>query len=116
MENIYAMMERVDFLNEIMEKERKKAALQLQDELGAFVAHYGYACTGECPCTGHKYVLLRKGRILRKKEKDDGGETIEVNSLSIEEMEFLRGFMVDVINHDLQAIEEDIDRYKNLCL
>lgn len=45
MENIYAMLARVDFLDEIRENEKRKAAEQLQAEICAFVAHYGYAST-----------------------------------------------------------------------
>ena len=114
MENIYAMLERVDFLNEIRENERRTAAEKLYKEVCAFVAHYGYACTSECPSTWRTYVLLNDGLILRKKEDDDEGETLEVNSLSLGEMEFLHGFMVESINHDSEYIKDEIERYIDL--
>ena len=76
MKNIYAMLKRVDFLNEVRESERIKAAETLHNELCAFVAHYGYACTEECPYTCLTYTLLREGLILRKKEEDDAGKPL----------------------------------------
>ena len=113
MANIYAMLARVDFIDEIRETERTKAAEALQNELCAFVAHYGYANTGQCTSTGHTYVMLREGLILRKKEED--GETVTTKDLSIEEMEFLKKFMVDTLNNDSQYIEDEIEKYIDLC-
>ena len=117
MTNIFDMIARVDLLNEIRENEIAKAAVQLQAEIDAFVAHYGYAYTGRCPITGHTYALLRDGLILRKKEddNDDEGETVTIKDISLEEMEFLRGFMVECIHYDSKYIEDDIDRYIDLC-
>ena len=117
MENIYAMLERVDFLDEVRETERKKAAEQLHAEIATFVAHYGYASTDECTITWRTYVLLSDGAfVLRKKDEEDEGESVTIRDLSIEEMEFIRKFMVDTINHDLQYLEDEIERYTNLCL
>ena len=113
MENIYAMLERIDFLDEVRENERKKAASNLLNEVCAFVAHYGYVCAGECRCTRCTYTILREGLILRKKEEDEG-ETLEVNSLSLGEMEFIHGFMVESINHDSEYIKDEIERYIDL--
>ena len=113
MENIYAMLERIEFLDEVRENERRTAAETLRNEVCAFVAHYGYASTSECRCTRCKYVLLNDGLILRKKG-DDEGETLEVNSLSLGEMEFLHGFMVESINHDSEYIKDEIERYIDL--
>lgn len=115
MENIYAMLARVDFLDEIRENEKRKAAEQLQAEICAFVAHYGYASTDKCPSTWRTYVLLGEGLILRKKEEDDEGEEVEVRNLSLVEMEFLHEFMIDTLNNDLQGQEDEIDRYIDLC-
>ena len=114
MENIYAMLSRVDFLDEVRETERISAAERLHNEICAFVAHYGYASTDECPSTGCSYSLLRDGLILRKKEEE--GESVTIRDLSIEEMEFIRKFMVDTINRDSQYIDDEIGRYQNLCL
>ena len=117
MVNIFNMMARVDFLDEIREVERKKAAIQLQEEIRAFVTHYGQASTDTCPSTGHLYVLLRDGNVLiRKDDEDDNMEEFEVGNLSLIGMEFIKKFMVDTLNHDLQYLEEEIDRYTNLCL
>ena len=117
MVNIFNMIERVNFLDEIRETERKKAAVQLQEEIRIFVAHYGQASTDECPSTWHLYVLLCNGNVLiRKDDEDDNMEEFEVGNLSLVEMEFIRKFMVDTINHDLQYIDDEIDRYQNLYL
>ena len=115
MKNIYAMLAKVKSLDEIRENERANAAEMLQKEILAFTAHYGYACTEECPCTWLTYTLSREGLILRKKEEDDPGEAFQVKDLSIAEMEFIREFMVECINHDSQYIEDEIKRYINLC-
>lgn len=116
MENIYAMLARVNFLYEVRENERKAAAKVLHHEIEAFTANYGYACTDECPCTKCTYVLMRDGLILRKagKDEEEVGETIEIETLSIEEMEFLKRFMVDTINNDIQYQEDEIDKYIDL--
>ena len=118
MENIYAMLARVDFLDEIRENERKKAAVQLQEEMRAFVTHYGQASTDTYPSTGHLYVLLCNGNVLiRKDDEDDNMEEVEVGNLylSLVEMEFIREYMVDTLNRDSQYIEEEIGRYQKLC-
>ena len=93
MENIYAMLARIDFLDEVMENERKKAAKVLQDEMRTFVAHYGQV-----------YII----------RKDDECKEVELKDLSIEEIEFLRKFMVDTLNNDPQYQEDEIDRYIDL--
>ena len=111
MKNIYAMLSQVDFLDEIRKNERKAAAERLQKDICAFVAHYGKASTDEC-----SYVLLRDGNILIRKDDEDEGEEVGAENLSLEEMEFLRKFMVERINLDLQYQEDEIDRYTNLCL
>ena len=116
MENIYAMLKRVDFLNDVVESERIKAAEMLQKEIRAFTAHYGQASTDKCPSTWHLYVLLCDGNILIRKDEDDEGKEVEVINLSLQEMGFLREFMVDTINHNLQYQEGAIDRYTNICL
>ena len=116
MENIYAMLSRVDFLDEVRENERKAAAVQLQEEICAFVAHYGQTSTDECPSSSYLYVLLCNGNvILRTDDEDDNMEEFEVRNLSPVEMEFIKKFMVDTINHDLHSMEEEIDRYQNIC-
>ena len=79
------MLTRVDFLDEIRENEKKEAAERLHNELYAFVAHYGYA-----------------------------GKEVEVENLTLEEMEFLRKFIVDTLYNDLQYQEDEIDRYIDL--
>ena len=114
MKNIYAMLARVDFLDEIRENERKKAAESLKTEMCAFTSHYGEASTEECPYTWQTYVLLRDGSILRKREEDDEGETLNVDSLSLAEMEWIHQFMVESINHDLEFIENEIERFIDL--
>lgn len=115
MKNIYAMIERVNFLDEIREKERAKAAESLQKEMCAFVAHYGEASTDIHPSTWRTYVLLRDGIILRKKEDDDDeGETLQVNSLFLTEMEFIHNFMVDTLNRESKSMEDAIDRFIDL--
>ena len=114
MENIYAMLEEIEFLEAIKETEREKAAIQLQKEMCAFVAHFGYVCTDKCRCTWRTYVLLGDGIILRKKEEDEEGETLEVNSLSLGEMEFLHGFMVDTLNRESEYIKDAVERYIDL--
>lgn len=115
MENRYAMRARVDFLDEIREKEREKAAEVLQDEIATFVAHYGYASTERYTITWRTYVLLREGIILRKKE-DDEGKRVTIKDLSLAEMKFLKEFMVETLNNDIQYIEDEIDRYIDLYL
>ena len=114
MENIYAMLARIDFLDEIRENERKKAAFQLQNEMCAFVAHYGYASTDTLQCTGRTYVLLNGGLILRKKQEDEEGETITTKDISLAEMEFIHQFMVDTLNHDSEYLEDEIGRFIDL--
>ena len=84
MENIYAMLARIDFLDEVMENERKKAAKVLQDEMRTFVAHY-------------------------ENEKE-----VEVENLTLEEMEILHEYIVERINNDLQYLEDEIERYQDL--
>lgn len=116
MENIYAMLKRVDFLNDVVESERIKAAEVLQKEIRAFTAHYGQVSTDKCPSTWHLYVLLCDGNILIRKDEDDEGKEVEVINLSLQEMGFLREFMVDTINHNLQYQEGAINRYTNICL
>ena len=115
MANIDAMLARVDFLEDIREKERAKAAVQLQNEIATFVAHYGYVVTDECPSTCLTYVLGYDETILRKKEEDDAGEIVTTKDISISEMEFLHKFMKEVINNDSKYIEDEIDRYIDLC-
>ena len=114
MENIYAKLARVEFLDSIRENERKKAAETLQKKMCAFVAHYGYASTTECPCTWRTYVLLRDGLILRKKEDEEEGETLNVDSLSLMEMEFIHEFMVEYIDHETALLEDEIERFIDL--
>ena len=114
MKNIYAMLAKVKSLDEIRENERRKAAESLQKEMCAFVAHYGYANTGECPSTWRTYTLLNGGLILRKREEDDEGETLNVDSLSLAEMEWIHQFMVESINHDSEYISDEIDRFIDL--
>ena len=116
MVNIFNMLARVDFLDEIRENERRSAAKTLQAELCAFVAHYGQVSTDRCPSTWLLYGLMCNGSILIRKDDEDEGEEVEIKNLSLAEMEFLREFMVDTLNHDLQYQDEEIDRYKNLCL
>ena len=103
------MLSRVACLDEIREHERKAAAERLQKDICAFVAHYGQTFTDEC-----SYVLLREGNVLIRKDDEDEGEEVEVENLSFEEMEFLRKFMVEHINLDLQYQEDEIDRYIDL--
>ena len=114
MKNIYAMMTRVDFLDEIREDERTEAAKALQNWIETFVAHYGYASTDECPSTWRTYDLLREGLILRKKEDEEEGETITTKDLSLPEMEFLREYMEGIIVNDIQRMEDEIGRYQDL--
>ena len=114
MKNIYAMMTRVDVLDEIREYKRMEAAKALQNGIATFVAHYGYASTDKCPSTWRTYVLLREGLILRKKEDEEEGETITTKDLSLPEMEFLREYMEGVIVNDIQYQEDEIDRYIDL--
>ena len=115
MVNILNMLKRVASLNDIREDERKKAAEQLQAEIATFVAHYGQASTDECPSTWHFYVLLCNGNVLNIRNDDDPNmEEFEVGNLSLGEMEFIREFMVDTINHDIQCLEDEIGRYQDL--
>ena len=116
MKNIYAMLAKVKSLDEIRENERAKAAESLQKEIRAFTAHYGEASTDVCPCAWRTYVLLRDGIILRKKEDDDDeGETLQVNSLFLTEMEFIHNFMVDTLNRESESIKDAVERYIDLC-
>ena len=112
------MMTRVNFLDEIRENERMEAAKALQNAVCAFVAHYGYASTDKCPSTGRTYVLLRDGLILRKKEDEDEGEdegeSVEILHLSLPEMEFLKEYMENIINNDIQYQEDEIKRFIDL--
>ena len=110
MENIYAMLARVDSIDEISERQRAKAAEMLQNEVCTFVAHYGYASTDEYPSTWRTYTLLRDGLILRKREEDEG-ETITTKDLSLVEMGFIHEFMVDTFNRDSKYIEEEVERF-----
>ena len=114
MKNIYAMLAKVKSLDEIRANEKRNASAKFLHEMCAFVAHYGEAITDECPSTWRTYVLLRDESILRKKEDEEEGETIEVNSLSLVEMEFIHQFMVDTLNHDSEYIEDEIDRFIDL--
>ena len=119
MANVYSMIERVNFLNDVKEIKRKAAAEVLRKEVCAFVAHEGQSyTTNKCPRIWRLYVLLDDGNVIRKKEddNDDEGEVIEIKDLSIEEMEFIRGFIVDMLNYELQCAEDEIYRYTNLCL
>jgi hypothetical protein len=117
MVNIFNMIERVNFLDEIRETERKKAAEQLQKEVCAFVAHYGQVSTDECPSTWHLYVLLCNGNVLiRKDDEDDNMEEFKIENLSLVEMEFIREYMVDTLNRDSQYIDDEIERYIDLYL
>ena len=117
MENIYDIIEKIKSLDEIRENKRKEAAERLQREICAFVAHYGQVSTDECPSTWLKYVLLREGNVLiRKDDEDDNMEEFEVRNLSLVEMEFIRKFIVDTLNNDLQYQEDEIDRYIDLYL
>ena len=95
MENIYDMLARVDFLDEVRENERKEAAERLRNNLCAYIAHYG------------NVLIIRNG---------EEGEEVEVENLTLEEMESLHKFMVECINQDLQYQEEEIGRYQDLCL
>lgn len=81
------MLERVYSLDKIRETERKEAAKVLQKDYCAFVANYGHA-----------------------------GKEVEVENLTLEEMESLREFMVERINQDIQYQEDEIDRYIDLYL
>ena len=110
MENIYAMLARVDSLDEISERQRARAAEMLQNEVCTFVAHYGYASTDECPSTWRTYTLLRDGLILRKREEDEG-ETITTKDLSLVEMGFIHEFMFDTFYRDSKYIEEEVERF-----
>ena len=114
MENIYAMLARVDSFDKVSERQRAIAAEMLQNEVCIFVAHYGYASTDECPSTWRTYTLLRNGLILRKKEEDDERETIKVKDLSLVEMGFIFEFMVDTYNRDSKYLEEEVERFIDL--
>ena len=117
MVNIFDMLSRVDFLDEVRVNERKKAAEMLQNSVCAFVAHYGQVSTDACPSTCSTYVLLCNGNVLiRKDDEDDNMEEVEVFHLNIEEMEFLKKFIVDTLYNDLQYLEDEINRYQNICL
>ena len=116
MENIFDMIKRVDFLNDVRESKRMAAAEVLQKEMCAFVAHYGQVSTDECQSTWHLYVLLRNGNVLIRKENEDEEVEIEGKNLSIEEMKFLHEFMKETLYNDIQYQEDEIDRYTNICL
>ena len=118
MTNVYSMIERVNFLNDVKEIEKRKAAEVLRKEVCAFVAHEGQSyTTNKCPRIWRLYILLDDGNVIRKKEDDDAEEeVIEIKDLSIEEMEFLHNFIVDMLNYELQCAEDEIYRYKNFCL
>lgn len=116
MANVFDMLSRVDFLDEFRANERKKAAEMLQNEVCAFVAHYGYVCTERCTATLHTYVLTRDGLVRRmQNDEDEEYEEVEVENLSLVEMEFLHEFIVDTLNNDIQYQEDEIDRYIDLC-
>ena len=111
------MIERVNFLNDVKEIERKAAAEMMQKDVCAFVAHEGQSYTYDCPSTRCSYSLLCDGNVLiRKDDEDAEEEAIEVKDLSIEEMEILHEFMVYMLDTEIQYEEEEIDRYTNLCL
>ena len=116
MTKVHDMIERVNFLNDVKEIEKKAAAEMLQNEICAFVTHEGQSYTYDCPSTGCSYSLLCDGNILIKEDDDAEEEEIEVKDLSIEEMEILREFMVDMLDTEIKYEEEEIDRYTNLCL
>ena len=116
MAKVYDMIERVNFLNDVKEIEKKAAAEMLQNEMRAFVTHEGQSYTYDCPSTGCSYSLLCDGNILIKEDDDAEEEEIEVKDLSIEEMEILREFMVYMLDTEIKYEEEEIDRYTNLCL
>lgn len=114
MENIYAMIKRIDFLDSIKEREMEKAAEKLQKRVRTFAAYFGEKCTEECLYTWCKYVLQEDGSILRKKDEDDEGETLNVDSLSLMEMEFIHEFMVEYIDHETALLEDEIERFIDL--
>lgn len=116
MARVHDMIERVNFLNDVKEIEKKAAAEMLQSEMRAFVTHEGQSYTYDCPSTGCSYSLLCDGSILIKEDDDAEEEEIDVKDLSIEEMENLREFMVDMLDTEIKYEEEEIDRYTNLCL
>ena len=119
MENIYEIIEKINSLNDVKEIEKRKAAEVLRKEVCAFVAHEGQSCTtNKCPRIWRLYVLLDDGNVIRKKEDEssESEETIEIKDLSIEEMEFIHGFIVDILNYELQCAEDEIARYTNLWL
>lgn len=116
MENIYAMIERIESLNEIKEQKRIEAAKRLQREICAFVAHIGHSYVYECPYTGLSYELLDDGTILAKDEDSNKEQGIEVKDLYLEEMEHLHEHIVEVLSDELHLEEDEIGRYQNLCL
>ena len=115
MENIYAMIARVDFLDEVRENEKKKAAERLQEEMRIFVAHIGHSYVYECKSTGLSYELMDDGTILAKDEDSNKEQRIELN-LYLEEMELIREHLVEVLNAECLYIEDEIGRYQKLCL
>ena len=114
MENIYAMIKRIDFPDSIKEREIEKAAEKLQKRVRTFVACFGEVCTDKCLYTWCKYVLQEDGSILRKKDEEDVGEKMGVNSLSPMEMEFIHEFMVEYIDHEAALLEDEIERFIDL--
>ena len=100
MDNIYDMLANTDFLDELMENEREKAAKRLCNDLDAFIEHYGQI-----------YKSKRGSYTFNRNDGD-----VKLENLSIEEMENLYKFMVDTLEDDIQYQEDEIDRYINLCL
>ena len=115
MENIYAMIERIESLNLVKEQKRIEAAKVLRMEICAFVAHIGHSYTYECPITGLSYELLDDAIILARDE-DSNEQRVEVQLLYLEEMEHLHEHIVEVLSDELLYEEEEIDRYTNFCL
>jgi len=116
MAKVYDMIERVDFLNDVKEIEKKAAAEVLKKEIRAFVMHEGQSYTYDCPSTGCSYSLLCNGNVLIKDDEDAEEKEVEMENLTPEEMEILREFMVYMLDTEIQYEEEEIDRYTNLCL
>ena len=115
MENIYAVIERIESLNEIKEQKRIEAAKRLQKEICAFVAHIGHSYVYECPYTGLSYELLDDAIILARDE-DSNEQRVEVQLLYLEEMEHLHEHIVEVLNAECLYEEDEIGRYQNFCL
>ena len=106
MASTFDMIERIYFLDSIREREIEKAAEKLQKRVRTFVACFGEVCTEQCLYTWCKYVLQEDGSILRKKDEEDVGEKMGVNSLSLMEMEFIHEFMVEYLDHEAARLEE----------